>query len=151
MIKLSLIGAALIAATIWIHAVGSVYWMRFLVARYTDPEGNWRENRALFVLLASAIVLVSLHVLEIFVWAVAYRQLVPEQLPTLEQAAYFSFVTYTTLGYGDITLADGWRLLSGFEAINGILLAGWTTAILFAIVQRVWARQRDRLLNRSNT
>lgn len=151
MIKLSLIGAALIAATIWIHAVGCVYWMRYLIANQTDAEGNWRGNRALAILLSSAIVLVGLHVVEIFVWAIAYRQLVPEQLPTFEQAAYFSFVTYTTLGYGDITLTDSWRLLSGFEAINGILLAGWTTAILFAIVQRVWAQRRDRLLNRSDT
>jgi voltage-gated potassium channel len=149
MIKLSLIGAALIAITIWIHAAGTLYWMRFLVGRYTGKDGSWRESRTLLILLGSAIFLVTLHVLEILIWAVAYRQLVPDELPTLEQAAYFSFVTYTTLGYGDITLADNWRLLSGFEAINGILLAGWTTAILFAIVQRSWARQRDRLLDGS--
>lgn len=147
MIKLSLIGAALIAVTIWIHAAGTLYWMRFLVARYTGSDGSWRADRTLLILLGSAVFLVTLHVLEIFVWAIAYRQLVPDELTTLEQAAYFSFVTYTTLGYGDVTLAGNWRLLSGFEAINGILLAGWTTAILFAIVQRSWVRQRDRFLD----
>ena len=55
-----------------------------------------------------------------------------------ETALYFSFVTFTTLGYGDITLSEGWRLLSGIEALNGLLLVGWTTALLFAIVQRGW-------------
>lgn len=47
-------------------------------------------------------------------------------------------VTFTTLGYGDIVLGPEWRLLSGIEAINGIVLFGWSTAFLFAIVQRSW-------------
>ena len=54
-----------------------------------------------------------------------------------ERAVYFSIVTFTTLGYGDITLPyEEWRILSGVEALNGILLFGWTTAFLFAVVQR---------------
>jgi hypothetical protein len=87
MIKLSLIGAALIVATIWIHAAGTLYWMRFLVGRCTGKDGSWRESRTLLILLGSAIFLVTVHVLEILIWAVAYRQLVPDELPTLEQAA----------------------------------------------------------------
>ena len=51
----------------------------------------------------------------------------------------FFRVTFTTLGYGDITLVEhDWRLLSGIEALNGILLVGWTTAFLFMVVQRSW-------------
>ena len=50
---------------------------------------------------------------------------------------YVSLVTFTTLGYGDITLDLRWRWLSGIEAMNGILLFGWTTATLFWIVQKV--------------
>jgi hypothetical protein len=61
-----------------------------------------------------------------------------DELATFEQAAYFSFVTFTTLGYGDITLSESWRLLSGIEALNGILLVGWTTAMIFTVVQRIW-------------
>ena len=56
---------------------------------------------------------------------------------------YFSFVTMTTLGYGDITLNSDWRILSGLEAIDGILLIGWTTAFLFAVLQRTWNRPGD--------
>ena len=44
----------------------------------------------------------------------------------------------TTLGYGDITLTQNWLLLSGIETLSGIMLAAWTTAMLFAIVQRAW-------------
>lgn len=63
----------------------------------------------------TAIVLLMLHVTEILLWALAYLFLVPgDQMATLESAVYFSFVTYTTLGYGDITLGEyEWRILSG--------------------------------------
>ena len=51
---------------------------------------------------------------------------------------YFSVVTFTTLGYGDISLSADYRLLSGIEALNGIILVGWTTAMIFSVVQRIW-------------
>ena len=73
-------------------------------------------------------------------WAVFYLVITPvKEIGTFEEAVYFSAVTFTTLGYGDITLADHhWRLLSGAEALNGVLLAGWSTALLFAVFQRCW-------------
>lgn len=88
----------------------------------------------------TSLVLLMIHLVEVMVWALAYLFLVPDnQLDTLERAVYFSIVTFTTLGYGDITLADHqWRLLSGVEALNGVLLAGWTTAFLFVVFQRSW-------------
>ena len=46
----------------------------------------------------------------------------------------------TTVGYGDVALtAVHWRLLSGIEALNGMLLLGWSTALLYAIVHRTLA------------
>jgi hypothetical protein len=88
----------------------------------------------------TAIVLLMLHLAEIYLWAAAYLFVLPgDQLDTYEEAAYFSFVTCTTLGYGDVTLTDhDWRILSGVEALDGILLAGWSTALLFALVQHSW-------------
>jgi hypothetical protein len=48
-------------------------------------------------------------------------------------------VTFTSLGYGDVALtAVNWRLLSGIEALNGVLLLGWSTALLFAVMHRIW-------------
>jgi hypothetical protein len=63
-------------------------------------------------------------------------------LTTLEKAVYFSTVTFTTLGFGDITLDEEWRLLSSFEAANGLLMFGWTTALVFAAVQWVYAGRK---------
>jgi hypothetical protein len=82
-----------------------------------------------------------LHCVQILIWAVAYRLLTPVQpIDTLESAVYFSAVTFTTLGYGDITLSsEQWRLLTGIEALNGVLLLGWSTALLYAVVHRTWS------------
>ena len=138
MLKLSLIGAFLVAVTVVIHAVGTTLWLGVVIRRVA-ASGGWRVMLAMTILIRTVIVLVALHVLEIVLWAFAYRAMVPDSdLANFEQAVYFSFVTFTTLGYGDITLSESWRLLSGIEALNGILLVGWTTAMIFAVVQRIW-------------
>ena len=139
MLQLSLIGAVLIAITVIIHGVGTTYLVRYLAQKFLDARGHWDSQYAMVAVIAAAIVLVLLHVLEIIVWAGVYMALVPAgELADLEAAVYFSFVTFTTLGYGDITLSEGWRLLSGIQALNGILLVGWSTALMFAVVQKSW-------------
>jgi hypothetical protein len=75
-------------------------------------------------------------ILEVWAWAVLYLMIDVTQ--SVEEAAYFSTVTFTTLGYGDITLDEQWRLLSSFEGANGLLMFGWSTALIFAAVQRVY-------------
>jgi len=55
---------------------------------------------------------------------------------------YFAFVNYTTLGYGDITPVASWQLLGPMTAMNGVLLFGWSTAVIFEVLRRsVWAHQ----------
>ena len=79
------------------------------------------------------------HYLDIVLYAFGYWFFEnASQLEDYESALYFSSVTYTTLGYGDIVLTDGWRLLCGLQAMNGTLLFGWSTALLFLLVQRLW-------------
>jgi len=139
MLKFALIGAALVVITVIIHAAGTTRWLGVLRRRYADEDGLFRPEKTLQVLIGTVLVLLLLHTLEIIVWAGAYQLLLPTgELASFEEAVYFSFVTFTTLGYGDITLSENWRLLSGIEALNGIMLVGWTTAMLFAVVQRTW-------------
>jgi hypothetical protein len=59
-------------------------------------------------------------------------------MPDLPSALYFSAVTYTTTGYGDLVLNEGWRLLGAVEALTGILMCGWSTGFFFAIVNRLY-------------
>jgi hypothetical protein len=139
LLKLAFIGGTLIAITVVIHAVGTTAWGRYLLHRHDLLEGFRGMRQALYGITSTVVVMISLHAVQIAIWAFAYRQLLPDgELPSFEAALYFSFVTFTTLGYGDITLTEGWRLLSGIQALNGILLVGWTTAYLFAVVQKTW-------------
>jgi len=138
MLKLSLIGSVLIAITVVIHAVGTTAWVQHLARRHAG-NAVWGGPRAMLILVNTALIVFVLHTLEIVIWAGAYQVLLPvNELASFSEAVYFSFVTFTTLGYGDVTLGEGWRLLSGIEALNGILLVGWTTAMIFSVVQNIW-------------
>ena len=79
-------------------------------------------------------------VIESGTWAAAY--LLSGAITEYQDALYFSLVTYTTLGYGDITLSDNWRLLASLEAATGIIIFGWSTAIVMAVVQNIFFKKR---------
>jgi len=140
MLPLLLTTLLLVAVTVAIHAFGTIYWIRYLGRRHAAPDGDFKAHKALSALIWSAVVLLLLHLVEVVVWALSYVLIMPgDELATLEAAVYFSVVTFTTLGYGDITLVDHqWRLLSGVQALSGILLVGWSTALLYAVFQRSW-------------
>jgi hypothetical protein len=139
MISYILLSMLLVAVTVLIHAGGTSRWLAFLVARFKRDRALNRQNSLLLSLAGTGLILLILHAVQILLWALAYMHLLPPTvLDTLEEATYFSFVTFTTLGYGDITLTGPWRIMSGIEALNGILLVGWSTAMLFAVVQRSW-------------
>jgi hypothetical protein len=88
------------------------------------------------VLIAGLVVFMFLvSLLDAVLWA--YTYLWVGAIEQLETALYFSMVTFTTLGYGDITLSSEWRLLTSFEAANGIIMFGWTTALVAAVIQRL--------------
>jgi len=133
MLKLTLIGFLLVCVTVTVHAFGTAVWSQLLVRNSTYLG---KAYHLLKVLVVTSALFLLLHLIEIMLWAITYRQMVaPIELKSFEEAFYFSIVTFTTLGYGDITLSEQWRILSGVEAVNGILLVGWTTALLFAVIQ----------------
>jgi hypothetical protein len=139
MLYYTVLGTLLLAATLLIHAGGTSMWLRYLGGRYSDTDQLHLTSNAFPLLTGTAVVLVVLHAVQIVLWSLAYLFLLPSTvLNTFEEATYFSFVTFTTLGYGDITLTGEWRIMSGIEALNGILLVGWSTAMVFTIVQRMW-------------
>ena len=78
-------------------------------------------------------------VLETGLWALLYlfnSQITT--LPDLETAFYFSMVTFTTLGYGDVLLTGQWRVLASIQAANGVIIFGWTTALIFYFIQHIY-------------
>ena len=139
MLYYTVLGTLLLAATVLMHAGGTTVWLRHVAGRFSETGELHRPVNSFPVLASTVVFLVILHSVQIVLWALAYLFLLPPTvLNTFEEATYFSFVTFTTLGYGDITLSEPWRIMSGIQALSGILLVGWTTAFLFAVVQRSW-------------
>jgi len=91
--------------------------------------------RLALVMMATVAVLMLAHLIEIGIWALFYR--VFEVAPKPADAFYFAFVNYTTLGYGDILPVGDRRLLGPITAMNGVLLFGWSTAVIFDVLRRV--------------
>jgi len=81
-------------------------------------------------------------VLEVGLWALLYlfNPLITA-LPDIETAFYFSMVTFTTLGYGDVVLTGQWRTLASIQAANGVIIFGWTTALIFYFIQQIYGEK----------
>jgi len=145
LVQIILIGVLIIAFNLLIQGFGSVYWLR-KIATSVKTENDITNNRILKVLLYSFLLFTLIHTIHALVWAFCYY-LIPEtssQFSSFSEAVYFSLVTFTTLGYGDISLSSNWRLLSGLEAINGIMLIGWSTAMMFALIQSIYKRIKTK-------
>ena len=93
------------------------------------------------VMVATVLVLMAAHVIEVFVWALAYA--IVDVAPAGADLVYFAFVNYTTLGYGDITPVARWRLLGPMTAMNGVLLFGWSTAVIFEVLWKALEPPRE--------
>jgi voltage-gated potassium channel Kch len=129
----------LVFGTVLIHvacSIGVIVWLRSLATHHWALQSAMRRAAVLGVLV---LVMSLVGLLESGLWAGFYWMV--EALPTFEEAMYFSLVTFTTLGYGDITLDENWRVLAAFEAANGIIMFGWTTAIIVAFAHRVFFDQ----------
>jgi voltage-gated potassium channel len=131
-------GVLMMALTVAIHAYGATKWLGFVVTWHNGWEAVDRTRDLYQAVISTAVVLLLLHFSEIVLWAVFYI-LLPDNagLADINEAIYFSMVTFTTVGYGDVTLKVGWQLLGGMEAMVGITVFGLTTALLFSVLQRL--------------
>jgi Ion channel len=133
MLRQALVAAAVCACTIMIHALIMTTVVR--VAASLGTKQVWHPwLRLSAVMIATVSVLMAAHVSEVLVWALAYA--IVDAAPDGAALVYFAFVNYTTLGYGDITPVPRWLLLGPLTAMNGILLFGWSTAVIFEVLRR---------------
>ena len=145
MLQHLLIAAALVAVTVAVHAAGFGVVLGALVKRHVAPPATFWPITWLLVRLAWVLILI--HVAEISVWALFYRW--QGCLSDAESAFYFSGVTYTTLGYGDIVLPREWRLLAPLEGLTGILMCGLSAGLFFATVTAIYIPREPRAADKA--
>jgi voltage-gated potassium channel Kch len=131
MLSRLLFAFGLMALCVAIHAAGLGAALRWLDGS-TPARTFWRLTRLLIGIAGWTI---FVHLIEITLWALFYTW--KEGMPDLQSALYFSSVTYTTTGYGDLVLPKEWRLVGGIEALTGILMCGWSTGFFFAIFSQI--------------
>jgi len=132
------IAIVIIFITTIMHAFGMVMVMQNLNKHYEQLKDSIQSH--ILLVGGSIILMLIVTLLEVLVWALTF--LTFNAIENFETALYFSMVTYTTLGYGDVLLDERWRLLGSFMAANGIIMFGWTTAIVIAVVQRVYFKDK---------
>jgi voltage-gated potassium channel len=145
-ITLILCALALTAVTVIMHGAGTAAASRRamgLLAVRGDRPGRLSIELVLARLVS---LLLLLHLAEAVVWALFFVQI--GALPDLEAAAYFSLTSYTTVGYGDVLLPERWRLLGPIEAAVGILMLGWSTGILVAVLGAAYRDEVPALKSR---
>lgn len=130
---------AIVIGTVLIHA-GCTHLLLGWFQLHKIRSGATRSAAMRATVLSGAVSLMALVAcLESALWAVFYVTV--GALPSWSDALYFSMVTFTSLGYGDVTLGREWRLTGAFEAANGIIMFGWTTALIVAVVQTLFREQ----------
>ena len=132
MFRQFLVGTAASACNITIHALVMVTLLQ--IARRSGSIAASRPSlRLIAVMIATVSILMASHASEVIVWSLVYA--VTDAAPPATDLTYFSFVTYTTLG-GDVVLLEHWRFLAPLTAMNGVLLFGWSTAVIFEVMRR---------------
>ena len=133
-----LVGILLILITILIHSAVTRYII-YLVGRKKNHNDKLLNFTNEFWIAVIVLNMFLTALLESSIWAFVYHW--TGALPDFGSSLYFSIVTFTTLGYGDITLNETWRLLASFEAVLGIIVFGWSTAIIMAVVQKLYFKK----------
>jgi hypothetical protein len=132
MVSQFLVGAGVSACNIMIHAL--VMTTVVQVAQTTAAQHSSRPTLLLIAVMSATVsVLMAAHACEVIIWSVAYAMV---DVAPVGADLYFAFVNYTTLGYGDVIPVERWRLLGPLTAMNGVLLFGWSTAVIFEVSRR---------------
>lgn len=128
------IGAGVISLTVMLQTFGLVTLTRVMTGVVRWFRLHRHDFGKSVAMVTTVLGLFAIHTVEIWLWAGVFLAL--HALATFEDALYVSTVTFSTLGYGDLTVSREWRQLASLEAINGFILIGWSIAYLVSASTR---------------
>ena len=121
-----------------VHAFATVAMVRAVRGRLSIDVSHHRMMGLVMIMVTAVSVLMVAHTIEVGVWSILYAVL--GVTPPGGNDFTFAFVNYTTLGYGDVVPVSRWKVLGPMTAMNGVLLFGWSTAVLFQILSATTQR-----------
>jgi Ion channel len=130
------VAVALTFCTVIIHGLVLMpitYFVRYELRLGRAGVLFWRD---VGIVAAATVVALAAHLIAIATWALVFT--LCGEFSELAPALYHSGMNYTTLGDSDKVMSQSWRLLASFEAANGMLMFGVSTAMLFAVIQRLF-------------
>ena len=142
MLQNLLTGTLMIIITVLVHTFGLIAVTR-VMTHMTDRFRMHGHRSRVIAMISVVFGLFLVLTVEVWLWAACYWVL--DALPDFEHALYFSTVTFSSLGYGDIVLPPDWRLFGAIEAANGLILCAWSTAFLISLMSRLRALEHDWL------
>ena len=129
------VATMMVTLTVLVHGIGLILLARLLrLEMRSEAAAHMHPGsfRGLALILFAILCLIGLHGVEIWLYAFLYEAI--GAVEGLREAVYFSTITYGAIGYDDAAMAPQWRLVSGIEGINGIIMIGWSTAFLIRVV-----------------
>jgi hypothetical protein len=138
MVRQFMMGGGFSIINIVIHALVMTAVVRASQATIARAA-SWPNLLLIAVMVTTVSVLMTAHACEVMVWSLAYGLV--DAAPPDSDFLYFAFVNYTTLGYGDVLPVERWRLLGPMTAMNGVLLFGWSTAVIFEVLRKAMVRR----------
>lgn len=132
----------LIAATVVTHSagIGALLWCMARFTPWADRRFGFIHNTVVSIFVITALLCV--HTAEVAWWSLFYRA--HDSFPDLATAFYFSMTTYATMGAGGLGLDREWRLIGGIEALTGLLMVGWSVAVLVRLASWIYERRIER-------
>ncbi|MET0607083.1 MAG: potassium channel family protein [Beijerinckiaceae bacterium] len=119
-------------ANIAVQSIAMAFVIRVIRRREAVKDSLHFRVHLPILMMAVVVVLGLAHMVEVAIWTLAYLAL--GVAPPEASSLYCALVNFTTLGYGDVVPVERWKLLGPLTAMNGALLLGWSTAVIFAVL-----------------
>jgi hypothetical protein len=130
-----LVGIGTLVVSLLFYGVATAIIVQMVVRMFQHGYAGRTIWKHIAVMTTVSLVTALVHLLQIALWALAIQMC--GEATTFEKAFYYSGENYTALGYGDFAFSERWRLLGPLEAINGLLLFGLSTAVMFAVMSHL--------------